>query len=30
LPFFNNIAAKEMRFPVDSPAFWTIALGFTC
>jgi len=29
LPFFNGIAAKEMRFPADSPAFWAIALGFT-
>jgi putative ABC transport system permease protein len=29
LPFFNGIAAKEMHFPADSPAFWAIALGFT-
>ncbi|MES1160198.1 MAG: ABC transporter permease, partial [Bacteroidota bacterium] len=29
LPFFNGIAAKEMHFPTDSPAFWAIALGFT-
>ena len=29
LPFFNGIAAKNMRFPADSPAFWAIALGFT-
>jgi ABC-type antimicrobial peptide transport system permease subunit len=29
LPFFNNIAAKKMHFPAESPAFWAIALGFT-
>jgi putative ABC transport system permease protein len=29
LPFFNGIAAKEMRFPSASPTFWAIALGFT-
>ena len=29
LPFFNSIAAKEMQFPTDSPAFWAVALGFT-
>ncbi|HEY6901164.1 MAG TPA: ABC transporter permease, partial [Puia sp.] len=29
LPFFNDIAAKQMHFPADSPAFWTIALCFT-
>ena len=29
LPFFNGIAAKQLQFPADSPAFWVIALGFT-
>jgi ABC-type antimicrobial peptide transport system permease subunit len=29
LPFFNGIAAKNMHFPADSPAFWVVALGFT-
>lgn len=29
LPFFNGIAAKHLQFPAASPAFWTIALGFT-
>jgi putative ABC transport system permease protein len=29
LPFFNGIAAKQLQFPANSPAFWAIALGFT-
>ena len=29
LPFFNSIAAKQMKFPADSPEFWVVAVGFT-
>jgi putative ABC transport system permease protein len=29
LPFFNDIAAKQLQFPADSPSFWAIAVGFT-
>ena len=29
LPFFNNLAAKEMVFPWISPTFWASAITFT-
>jgi putative ABC transport system permease protein len=29
LPFFNEIAAKQLQFPADSATFWAVALGFT-
>ncbi len=29
LPFFNQVAAKEIAFPWTNPLFWLAALGFT-
>jgi putative ABC transport system permease protein len=29
LPFFNDLSAKEMRFPWGSLVFWPLAFGFT-
>jgi putative ABC transport system permease protein len=29
LPFFNDIAAKQLHFPLGSLMFWLLALGFT-
>ena len=29
LPFFNNLADKQMHLPWTQPAFWGLALGFT-
>ena len=28
LPFFNNLAAKDLHLPWTNPKFWLIALGF--
>ena len=29
LPFFNEVAGKNMQLPVQQPLFWTASLGFT-
>jgi hypothetical protein len=29
LPFFNAVAGKQMRIPMESPLFWTAGLCFT-
>ena len=29
LPYFNDLSAKDMTMPWDSPLFWTYFLGFT-
>ena len=29
LPYFNQVADKQIRIPVASPSFWLLGLGFT-
>lgn len=30
IPYFNEIAVKQVALPLANPAFWLFALGFTC